>query len=172
MITLFFKNFNHKYQHTYDSLIQCMNLFSLKCPCGHSGLCIRYGFYTRSIKTPEGLVSLRIQRVFCKHCKHTHALLPSSIIPYSRVLLKDAVTIIQLNSFKELDEFMISNPLIDESHVSYIKKQYTKHWQQRLLSKNISFDDRLVFQCFSHFSRQFMQIKYIQNILYSFTNIT
>lgn len=172
MITLFSNNFNNKYQHIYDSLTQCIHLFSLKCPCGHSGHCIRYGFYTRSIKTPEGLVPLRIQRVLCKHCNHTHALLLSSIIPYSRILLRDAVTIIQLNSSKELDEFMISNPLIDESNVSYIRKQYIKHWQQRLLSENISFDDCLVFQCFSHFSRQFMQIKCIQNILYSFTNIT
>lgn len=58
---------------------------------------------------------------------------------------------------QDLNQLMIENPNIDESNISYIKKQYTMHWKQRLLSENIQLDSSLVFQCFFHFKRQFMQ---------------
>ena len=78
-------------------------------------------------------------------------------------------------SDKQLDKILktilIENPNIDESNISYIKKQYSMHWKQRLLSENIQLDSSLVFQCFFHFKRQFMQIKCTPNILYSPTHI-
>ena len=56
--------------------------------CHCHGNCIRYGSYSRNyVLCPDELIShhgnqIRIQRIFCKHCGHTHALLPEEIIPY------------------------------------------------------------------------------------------
>lgn len=172
MITYFTDNFNNNYQTIYDKLNNDSSVSALQCPCGYKGHLIRYGFYSRNIKTSSGLIKLRIQRVKCKICGHTHAILLSCMIPYSQVLLKDTLSIIQSTSFEELKDIMISNQLIDEANISYIKRQFHKHWKQRLLSENIKLDDSLVFQCFFHYNKQFMQIKRTKNILSYHTNIT
>lgn len=172
MITYFTDNFNDNYQNIYDKFNNDFNLLTAQCPCGFKGHFIRYGFYFRNIKTTSGLICLKIQRVKCKICGHTHAILLSCMIPYSQILFKDTLDIIRSTSFEELKNIMTANQLIDESNISYIKRQFHKHWEQRLLSEQISFDDSLVFQCFFHYSRQFMQIKCTENILSYCTNIT
>ena len=43
-----------------------------------------YGFYPRA--TPRVLGPVSIHRVYCAHCKESHALLPCFIIPYARFL--------------------------------------------------------------------------------------
>lgn len=172
MITYFINNFNNNYQSIYDKLNTNTNLSATQCPCGLKGNLIRYGFYSRHIKTPSGLVKLRIQRVKCKVCGHTHALLLSCLIPYSQILLKDAVYIIRSSSIDDLKNIMMNNLSIDESNISYVKRQFHKHWQHRLLAEQIRFDESLVFQCFFHYKMQFMQIKRTVNILLYCTNIT
>lgn len=172
MITYYTDNFNNKIQNLYDNINSELNVFSLKCLCGLKGQIIRYGFYYRSIRTSIGIVELRVQRVFCKSCGHTHAILLSSMIPYSQFSLNDMLSIIRSVSFEDLDKLMIENPYIDESNIAYIKKQFDRHWKQRLLSECIALDESLVFQCFLHYGRQFMQIKCTRNILFTPTNIT
>ncbi|OUN37286.1 hypothetical protein B5G32_04770 [Massilimicrobiota sp. An80] len=103
-------------------------------------------------------MTLKIQRFKCKHCNHTHAFLLSIIIPYSQILFHDTLSIIRSSTMQDLDQLMIENPNIDESNISYIKKQYSMHWKQRLLSENIQLDSSLVFQCFFHFKRQFLSL--------------
>ena len=63
---------------------------------------------------------------------------------------------------------MERNPLVDESSIHCILRQFRLHWQQKLLSQGITLQplDTLVNICFSHFSRQFMQIKTTPNILF------
>jgi hypothetical protein len=50
-------------------------------------------------------------------------------------------------------------------------ERYRKHWEQRLLSASIILEDtkKFIQDCFSSFSRQFMQIKITPNILFSKT---
>ncbi len=60
-----------------------VQMWSGNCPECHRPY-HRHGRYTR--KTPYYLGPIYIQRVYCKNCKKTHALLPCYIIPYSRVL--------------------------------------------------------------------------------------
>lgn len=172
MITYFTNNFNNNYQSIYNQLNTDVNLLYAQCPCGLKGNLIRYGFYTRYIKTPSGLVQLKIQRVKCKVCGHTHAILLSCMIPYSQILFKDTLDIIRSTSIDDLKQIMMDNLSIDESNISYVKRQFHKHWEQRLLSEQIRLDDSLVFQCFFHYRRQFMQIKCTANTLLYFTNIT
>lgn len=180
MITYYTNSFNINHQEFhdinlqdfYDSCLIDINIFSLECSCHHKGQFIKYGFYYRFVKTPHGVLKLKIQRLKCKHCNHTHSILLSSLIPYSQLLFHDMLSIIRAHSFDELDQIMIRNPHIDESNVSYIKKQFHKHWEQRLVSENIELDSELIFQCFFHFKKQFMQIKCTYNNLFIPTNIS
>lgn len=72
-----------------------------------------HGFYER--KTPHLFGPFMIKRVYCKHCRITHALLPCFIIPYSRVLAvvkEAAITGICFNThtIEELAELMEVDP--------------------------------------------------------------
>lgn len=64
----------------YNDSIRKLKPYSLKCSCGCRGSLIKYGRYKRRIDNYDIL----IQRVYCKNCKVTHALLPIFIIPYER----------------------------------------------------------------------------------------
>lgn len=86
------------------------------------------------------------------------------MIPHSQLLYDDVISILHSTSPKEAEEIMVQNHWIDESNISHLIKQYRKHWKQSLLSENIVMDDSLIFQCFYHFKRQFMQIKCLLNI--------
>lgn len=166
---LFYKN---PYQEFYDEEVDKIQIHKLECPyCAHKGQFIKYGTYARFIKTPFGMVQIRIQRYMCKNCGHTHALLLSSIIPYSHLLIRDALRIIRATTADEYKEIMCDNLCIDESTISMTKYQYKKHWKERLRSAQIALDDEdLIFKCFFHYNRQFMQIRRIKNKLYINTN--
>ena len=152
-------------QTKYDEIINNLDLYRLICPkCGHSNLTI-HGYYSRRLKTRTGTIYLRILRVICKACGSTHALLLSCIVPYSSIDLDGHIRIIANDDVNGLMEEIND---IDESNVTYVIRMFNKHYKQRLLSLRISVsDDDLVFNCFKHFKRQFMQIKYTSNILFS-----
>lgn len=160
------------YQDFYDDVIKKLQTHTLECPhCAHKGHFIKYGTYKRSIKTPFGMVQIRIQRYMCKNCGHTHALLLSSIIPYSQLLIGDALKIIRATTADEYKEIMCNNLCIDESTISMTRYQFKKHWKERLCAAQIQLDDEdLIFKCFFHYNRQFMQIRRIKNKLYINTN--
>lgn len=57
------------------------------CPnqqCNQIGSMVIHGYYTRYFGFNDHEMLLRILRVRCLHCQSTHALLPLSIIAYSR----------------------------------------------------------------------------------------
>lgn len=63
------------------------------CPvCGSRGNCAAHGGYTRSLIEYEGgkvvYRRVRIKRVRCGSCGHTHAVLPDTIVPYSTYSLQ------------------------------------------------------------------------------------
>ena len=118
---------------------------------------------------PLGKLSFRICRVICSCCHHTHALLPSSMVPYSQVSVNEQVEIISSHEDgKGWESLMDHNPSIDESSCRHIIRSFLRHWKQRLLSEKITISDRaaLVRGCFSAFARQFMQIHCTPNILF------
>lgn len=81
------------------------------------------------------IAGLQLHRVICSCCFHTHALLPSSIVPYSQISLAEHVKIISCHEDrKELQTPMNHNPSIDESNCRYIIRNFLHHWKQRLLS--------------------------------------
>ena len=171
MITLNADIHNTLTQKIYNQLIDDLPFHQLTCTCGHSGSLSIHGYYRRSVKVPDGKISLRICRVICSHCGRTHALLPSVIVPYSQIFLRDQVEIISSHGASgSLETVMRKVPSIDESNCAYVIRLYDRHWKQRLLSERISIDDvSLVSRCFTAFFRQFMQIKNTPNILFPHT---
>ena len=154
----------------YNHLISALQFHRLICPCGHSGCLSIHGYYYRSVKTPEGLLRFRICRVICSCCEHTHALLLSSMVPYSRISLADHVSIISgFENNTGCSEIMDRTPSIDESNLRFVIRQFKKHWKQRLLAASITLSCHLTPSCFKHYLRQFMQIKNTKNILFNNT---
>lgn len=169
MITLFVQESNPLTQNFYNNLINNLQFHSLTCTCGHSACLSIHGYYSRSLKTPEGKSTLRICRVICSCCHRTHALLPSSVVPYSQVSMTEHVEIISCHeNGTGMETLMNHNPSIDESNCRYIIRCFLKHWKQRLLSEKISTSDTttLICSCFSAFAKQFMQIHCTPNILF------
>ena len=92
MITIFVEENNPLTPNFYNNLINSLQFHQLTCPCGHSGCLSIHGYYKRSLKTPVGKLSFRICRVICSCCHHTHALLPSFVVPYSQVSMESVLT--------------------------------------------------------------------------------
>jgi len=128
-----------------------------------------HGSYKRTIKSSDALILLTIQRVFCKQCHSTHALLPASIVPYSQIPLSTQVQLILLHEKGEpANSFLEANPFIDENNVKAVIRSYVKHWLERLRSFSIPKQPllELIPSTFAHYSRQFMQIKCTKNSLF------
>ena len=159
-------------QRAYDNLIASLKLPDIQCPCGHRGGLIHHGSYERTVKAPDGGLRLRICRVKCTFCGHTHAILPSLVIPYSQIPIKEQVDIIHSYEQKlEYSEILSSNFTIDENNIQSIILRYRRFWHQALHLFHLPLYpiSELIKQCFCTFKKQFMQIKNIPN---SFITIT
>lgn len=143
MITLSVEIRNPLNKKNYDDILSSIQFHQLTCTCGHSACLSVHGYYLRGLKTPDGIIRLRLCRLRCHECRRTHAL---------RSLL-DRI------------------PCIDENNVKYIMRSYLHHWKQRLLSCGIPICPlkELVSRCFSSYCRQFMQVKRTPNILFPMT---
>lgn len=74
-----FKKFLFKYTNNY-------NIPYLECPFCNSSDFISWGYYERNINYIDNnqivFDVIKIKRVKCKKCGHTHALLPAGLTPY------------------------------------------------------------------------------------------
>lgn len=155
-------------QAVYDEIIQRLAFHKLSCICGCHGDFVRHGYYNRSVKAALRSRVIRILRVRCKSCGKTHALLPECLVPYSSVPLKVHVEILRaFMAGQSTQPIMEATPIIDESTIGYIIRQFKRHWLPRLASFQIPLDKNIVPACFRTFGRQFMQIKCTPNLLFS-----
>ena len=116
-------------QKTYENLINTLQFHQLQCTCGRSGCLTIHGYYTRFLKVEDSEIPLSICRVKCSHCGKTHALLPSQLVPYSRVSLQDQVAILSAyENTGDYEQIMEETPAIDENLIASIIKRYVKHW--------------------------------------------
>ena len=172
MITIFVRDCNQISQSFYDSVIFNLQLHQLTCSCSHSACLSVHGYYWRSVKLPSGTLRLRVCRVRCSECGTTHALLLSSMVPYSQVPLSDQQRI--CNDYEEgrsISMVCESNPSIDENNVKSILRNYRLCWREKLRSLRIGLFPlgNLILSCFSDYSSQFMQIHQRVNKLFSYT---
>lgn len=174
MITVITKECNEISQELYDAAMDSFQLCQLKCSCSHCGCLVGHGGYTRYVKTAVGKIPLAVRRVQCSLCDATHALLLSSIVPYSQVSLADHAAI--ASSYEQTDHaagkdamaVMDTNPELSPSQVFYILSLYIRFWRQRLLSESLPLSPvhALTQPCLRLFGGQFMQIKNTRNILF------
>lgn len=171
MITIFVRDCNQISQSFYDSVINKVQFHQLTCSCSHSACLSIHGYYNRTVKLPSGAVRLRICRVICSQCGTTHALLLSSMVPYSQVPLSDQQKI--CNDYEERRNVSMvceSNPSVDENNVKSILRNYRHRWREKLRSLRIRLFplNVLILSCFSNYSSQFMQIHQRVNILFPY----
>lgn len=182
MITINNEKSNTFLQETYNELIQNIDLLSLPCSCAIKGHLIKHGSYKRTIKSKGKSFAIRIQRVLCKSCGKTHALLTKDIVPYSQISIYDHLLIIEAylepapsETANIYEDIMIDNECISENTIKYIINKYKNFWHQALLSLNLSINNEANFiinKCLTKFRRQFMQIKTTINILFLTNNIS
>lgn len=167
MITILVEDCNTISQKIYDDVVNALDIRQLRCPsCGHFGCFVYHGTYQRTVKTNGYPVCLSILRVKCS-CGHTHALLLSSIVPYSQIpALTQARIAGRADNGQDFSD--LPDASLDESNIRSVIRSYRKHWQQRLRFAGIRLADfaLAVRLCFASFNRQFMQVKCTPNILF------
>lgn len=90
MIILNLKKINTKLKNSLKKYLNNDNYGLLECPHCHSNNLIMWGHYNRNVIffNDDGITIesclLSVQRVKCKSCGRTHALLPFGIIPYKQ----------------------------------------------------------------------------------------
>jgi hypothetical protein len=172
MITLNLEKNKPLNQDSYDNLLSNTPFNMLECPvCKHKSLHI-HGYYKRKMKTADKMEEIRLCRVICVNCGSTHALIPDSIVPYEHVLLRTQIIVLmKMRAHEKVSDILKVVDDVDESDIRRMIERYRKHWEQRLLSASIILEDtkKFIQDCFSSFSRQFMQIKITPNILFSKT---
>jgi len=169
MITIKTENYNLISQDFYNKTIDSLDLKLISCTCGHSGCLIRYGYYKRNVQLKDDVITLTLVRVYCTACGHTHALLLSSLVPYSQIPLNIQLAAIHaFESGLSSKHILTDQCFIDENNLKAVIRAYRLHWKERLRSAGLSFSEwpSFVIGCFSHFSRQFMQIKTTVNKLF------
>ena len=172
MITIFLENCNRISQSFYDSVIFDLPFHQLTCSCSHSACLSIHGYYRRNVKLPSGTIRLRVCRVKCSECGTTHALLLSSMVPYSQISFSDQQMICYYyEKGQDASEICERNPSIDENNVKAVLRNYRRHWREKLCALKIHLfpPDDLIQSCFSNYSSQFMQIHRRINKLFSFT---
>lgn len=172
MITIFVRDCNQISQSFYDSVINNVPLHQLTCSCSHSACLSIHGYYRRTVKLTSGALRLRVCRVKCSECGTTHALLLSSMVPYSQIPLLDQQKI--CSDFEEGKSTSLvceANPSIDENNVKSVLRNYRHCWREKLRSLRIRLFPLgdLILSCFSYYSSQFMQIHQRVNKLFSYT---
>ena len=126
MIAAIIHNFNTRLQLAYDKSIHSLRLMDIPCPyCGSKECLIFYGYYNRSFYDPvDGSIHpISIQRIYCKQCHHTHAILPTDLSPYRRFTLFHLLTF----ALDPLDSLSERFPWFD---ISVIKRttHFIKDW--------------------------------------------
>ena len=87
-------------QEWFEKTFEKSNLLEQVCPyCNSKGQMILHDTYSRYMITIKGnrieSVLLRIPRVKCTSCGHTHAVLPEMLIPYSSYSLRFVLTVLK-----------------------------------------------------------------------------
>lgn len=146
-----FNENNDNIQNKYDNSLKELEIKSMKCSCGLKGQYIKHSSYKRTFKVNGRKRCIYIQRIYCKHCGRTHAILPSFLVPYKRNTLKQLI---------EDFELFLSSENSNEKLTPEEKRNVPnfKKWKNILISMDINLnkiiDDikKIIVFCAKHFS--------------------
>lgn len=162
-----------KFQKIYDDFIDLILLplilkDQLICPfCreeGRSGHFTLWSVYSRLIRTEtdsEKTERIRIRRIRCTCCRHTHAILPELIVPYSSLPAGLHLKLVQavLEDKDKAAEDLRQEYCSDRSE-KRIRRLFLEKWKERLHKTGTSLDSPISVitkKCVSAFREQFMQ---------------
>lgn len=174
MIILNSKKINIKMKEIIKNYSNTVNYGYLKWTACNSSNVIKWGSYERNIIyfNEENILEseiIKIQRIKCKCCGKTHALLPLGIIPYkqfsSEVVTEVLLDNQTLNTFATSDKYNISEKIIlkwnkdfKKFHLSRLKIQ-TKTNDLKIMLDLINEKIEEKAKYIETYNRCFMQIK-------------
>ena len=174
MIILNFEKINSKMKEIKEKYKNMLNYGHLECPTCNSSNVIKWGTYDRNLIyfNETNILEceiIKIQRIRCKSCGKTHALLPLGIIPYKQ-FSSDVVTNVlldnqTLSTFATSDKYNISEKIIlkwnkdlKKYHLSRLKVQTKTNDLKIMLSMiNEKIEEKTKY--IETYNRCFMQIK-------------
>lgn len=118
-----------------------LNFEYIECSYCKSDNLISYGTYTRNIGVFDEYYKIYIKRVKCKNCNHTHALIPSFILPFFQNESSFVLTAIELIINNNCLITYISNLLnITRQNIYFWRKRFNNHITRlkSTISPNIS----------------------------------
>ncbi len=124
-------------QDDYEAFLATVQLATLVCPkCGAIGLFIFYGHYIRHIIHDDFTINckseIKVQRIQCKKCHSTHAILPSNFVPYSQFPF---ILIYYMATLDETDDSIASFEIALYT-VRRLKARIHRFWNELLPSWN------------------------------------
>lgn len=155
-------------QISYQEELESLNINAIKCSCGHCD-CAIHGYYKRFYKFKEFLIKLRILRVKCKACKCTHAIIPLSLIPYSRIPLETQINIIKTSN---ADTILNDEPLLDYCDFYRVKNNYLNYFKERILAMSLDLDEDIVRNFSYWFSQPFLTVTRLRKCNYKYFDAT
>lgn len=149
-------------QEKYNSIIKLINFKDIRCTCGKNGHLVKIGSYQKCYKIPERKICLQIQRVMCKHCGKTHAVLVHNMVPASMLLVPTQIEILKSYYNHETASLLDRYATLDLANIYYVVKNYEKTWKQYLESANLSLEsniNNIINYFIENYNNQFMQMK-------------
>ena len=175
MIILYLKKSNTSFKESLQIYLNTVNFCNLECPNCHSHHLIRWGYYERNVIffsndgiTLENII-LNVQRIKCKSCGKTHALLPFGIIPYKQftdeVISKILFELTNNSLDNVVNKYLIAHSIIKKWYIQYNKFHSSKvnilikyHNSKQALKKFLNnFVNKLDY--INNYNLCFMQIK-------------
>lgn len=118
----------------YKEHIDNLDMFQVECNCCHAkGECVKDGHYSRNyLIHKEDLagtgIKIHIQRVLCRRCDHSHALLPEEIVPYGQFSIVFILWV--------LSAYYLENMSMNAVCKAYgISVQQLKRWKKLLVEQ-------------------------------------
>lgn len=149
-------------QNTYnDAVKKCDSLIrNATCPCCrvNHGM-IRYGTYPRKFRSsvsPDQTVTINIQRFRCKKCGATHAVFLSLMIPFFRITLPDACSLLSAPDFTSREKIAIDLSMDDDS-IRYVSNRYHFEWEDKIMLPGSHSCIELAAECFSRYKMWFLK---------------
>ncbi len=132
----------------FNEQMKLLNIEELKCPfCGANHSLSPFASYNRHFVTYENNIAedniISILRCICSSCGHTHALIPSVIVPYMSFSVKFTISIIHdylIHKFHSVEDMCEHYGIAISTFYRILKKfkEHKKLWLGLLSDKHTS----------------------------------